>query len=220
MGGKWRKSTHRSEAANSQSSWHEDRSDNSTKHHPESPLLKPGPNSSFSISSSFQKHPPQGSYHRDNYRNRSSHLPQGSNHDSFIVKSQRLKRSIMKSLDYIRLQVEQWYPDDDSSGDSMEWQYEDERLIHHSPLELVHAWGQPQCQPAISGGLCGGLNADEYLGFPDAKRGHFGDGLGIGFGVERGRSWNDFQTPREAAFAVPFSRSHPAFSSDSTFGIS
>jgi hypothetical protein len=64
-------------------------------------------------------------------------MPQ--NHYIFFRKSQRLKECLTRILTQALWHIEQWYPDDISDGDLMDWQLEDEIVIPQ-PDSTVYAY--------------------------------------------------------------------------------
>jgi hypothetical protein len=74
-------------------------------------------------------------------------MPQ--NHYIFFRKSQRLKESLTRILVQALWQIEQWYPDDISDGDLMDWQPEDEIVIRQ-PDSTVYAYDKESPQNGVS----------------------------------------------------------------------
>jgi hypothetical protein len=73
-------------------------------------------------------------------------MPQ--NHYILFRKSQRLKESLTRILVQALWQIEQWYPDDISDGDLMDWQPEDEIVIPQ-PDSIVYAYDRGTAQNGL-----------------------------------------------------------------------
>jgi hypothetical protein len=114
---------------------------------PPSPSLNSG-HSNFSKDNLFQRCPqrrrPNQQWHQHNIK-QSKFFPQTSqnlSHHTFLQKSQRLKQNLVRSFNQALAQIEQWYPDENSDEDLMDWQLEDE-LVIPQPNNTVYTYGLP-----------------------------------------------------------------------------
>jgi hypothetical protein len=55
--------------------------------------------------------------------------PEPQDRHAFLQKSQRLKQNLVRAFTQALQQIEQWYPDENTDGDLMDWQPEDEFVI-------------------------------------------------------------------------------------------
>jgi hypothetical protein len=63
----------------------------------------------------------------------------------FLQKSRRLKQSLIRAFTQALRQIEQWYPDESSDGDLMDWQPEDVFVIPQ-PDNTVYSYGNETLQ--------------------------------------------------------------------------
>jgi len=158
---------------------------------------------------------------RSNQLNNHPHIPRSFNHNAFLTKSQRFKKQLLQSIDLTLTQIQQWYPDEDSSADEMDWQPEAEIIIRRPAqsivdavpagrINLVSAW-QPKTLKGSSVFDCaslekGHMNLVAPLGPRATRRASLGNAFVSTWGQRMEKEMNRdnlISVPRSCTYAVP-----------------
>ena len=88
-------------------------------------------NHQFPRRNTSQQHdqPFQNRIHPHRSQTNNAHIPRSSMHNELLIKSQRFKQQLLQSINQTLKQIQQWYPDGDSSEDQMDWQPEAEIIL-------------------------------------------------------------------------------------------
>lgn len=65
------------------------------------------------------------------------------NQGAFVIKPKRFRQQLLQSIDQTIKLIQQWYPDEDSSEDEMDWQPEEEVIVRqpgHGKFYAESAW--------------------------------------------------------------------------------